>query len=164
MITGGGSGPGNGTISFRVTANSESRSRNARIRLRNTNGTGDDRCEIVQAAGPALALVTSLVWIGTLDVSGGAGQVIVDGMTGAFQERTALQSLAAAAGAHRIEALLVTGEGRPGTWRFKMAGTFVAGTLRPIAGDVLALTADVIVFRLTGRPGERVGFAFQTAP
>ena len=50
-----------------------------------------------------------------------------------------------------------------GSWRFAVAsGAIRPGTLRLVAGDVLATGADAVVFRLQGRPGERVVFTFET--
>ena len=67
-------------------------------------------------------------------------------------------------GENRIEAQLVQGSGRPGTWRFELGSTasFEAGSLRVIAGEVAQITGDAVVFRLKGQPGERVVFTFRT--
>jgi len=67
-------------------------------------------------------------------------------------------------GENRIEAQLVQGPDRAGTWRFELGPTasFEPGTLRVIAGDVVQVTADSVLFRLSGKAGERVVFAFKT--
>jgi hypothetical protein len=57
-----------------------------------------------------------------------------------------------------VEALIVTGAGRPTEWRFHVGS---AAELRLIAGPLAAATSDTLVFRLAGRPGERVVFALQ---
>jgi hypothetical protein len=35
------------------------------------------------------------------------------------------------------------------------------GTVRAIAGDVVQVGGDALVFRLRGRPGERIVFSFE---
>jgi hypothetical protein len=60
-----------------------------------------------------------------------------------------------------LEAELLAGRG-VGSWRFEIAGA-VPGSLRPVAGAVLLLTADAIAFRLEGKPGERVAFSYEVA-
>jgi hypothetical protein len=161
QITGGASGSGNGTISFRVSSNTEGRSRDARVRLRNTTGNTDARCEIEQS-GSGLTAAAHLVWTGHLGVAGAEGQVVVDGAFGAFQERLGQHGVPVAPGTHRVEATLLGGDGRPGTWRFELAGTFEPGSLRAVAGEAAAVGPDTIVFRLRGRPGERVVFSVTT--
>jgi hypothetical protein len=51
-----------------------------------------------------------------------------------------------------------------GSWRFELAGTegLQRGSLRVVAGDVALVTDEAIVFRLAGRPGERIVFTFRT--
>ena len=67
------------------------------------------------------------------------------------------------AGVNRVEAVLVRGSGRSGTWRFDFSGasTFKPGSLRVVAGTVAVITGDTVVFRLQGKPGERVVFTFE---
>jgi hypothetical protein len=99
-----------------------------------------------------------------LDVSGGSGQIMVNGSSVAFARPGRHGAVATGRrGENRVEALLVEGKGA-GTWRFELGGTagLEAGSLRVIAGDVAAVTGDAIVFRLAGRPGERVVFTFRT--
>ena len=62
-----------------------------------------------------------------------------------------------------MEALLVRGAGRPGTWRFEFEGqaALKLGSLRVVAGTVTLITGDAAIFRLQGKPGERVVFAFE---
>jgi hypothetical protein len=66
--------------------------------------------------------------------------------------------LAIPPGPARVEALLVTAAGRPGTWRFQLPSAVKPGSLRVVAGDVAAIAADTVTFRLAGRPGERIVF------
>jgi hypothetical protein len=60
-----------------------------------------------------------------------------------------------------VEGTVVDADGRPGTWRFQVVGGVRPGSLRVIAGTVVALSADEIVFRLSGKPGERVVWSFR---
>ena len=46
-----------------------------------------------------------------------------------------------------------------GTWRFEVPGAR-PGSLRALSGEPLSIAADAIVFRLRGRPAERVVFTF----
>jgi hypothetical protein len=103
----------------------------------------------------------SFSWASDLRVAGRA-QVVLNGADAFFAGagRT-VQTAMRRAGQNRIEAVLVEGDGRPGTWRFDLAGAGVrAGSLRVLAGDVLLAGSDEVVFRVRGRSGERVVFAF----
>jgi hypothetical protein len=77
-------------------------------------------------------------------------------------EGTSLQTTPLAPGTHRVEAQLVSAEGKAGTWRFAF-GRAPKG-LRPLAGRIESVTADSITFRLGGRSGERVVFTFEAEP
>jgi hypothetical protein len=170
QLAGATSGTGSGTVAFRVTANDDDDERDARIRLR--SGPGDSRCEVRQAAGgdgdgdaaspprdeprPARFVLRS-----ALDVGGGRAQIVLDGVTGVFLDGRSDRAFRLAGGAHRVEALVVNAEGRAGTWRFDLQG-IEPGTLRPLGGSVSSLGDGTIVFRLQGRPGERVAFGFRT--
>jgi len=106
-----------------------------------------------------------IAWASELDLDGGSGQVVVNGEAAAFASRG--RSAGAAVGrrgVNRIEAQVVEAAGRPGTWRFELGttGSLEAGSVRVIAGEVALVTESAIVFRLKGRPGERVVFAFRT--
>jgi hypothetical protein len=67
-------------------------------------------------------------------------------------------------GDNLVEALVVDGKGRPGTWRFELAGDVVPGSLRVEAGEVVQVMGDAIVFRMTGKAGERIAFRFRGRP
>jgi hypothetical protein len=105
------------------------------------------------------ALVTDL------EVPGGRGQVVVDGAQAFFPgPGTAPVSLALEPGAHRLEVTLVEATGRPGTWRFDLSSLGLEhGSLSVVAGEVAQIGPDTVVFRLKGRPGERLVFSFATA-
>jgi PKD repeat protein len=63
-------------------------------------------------------------------------------------------------GDNRLEAQLQAGAA--GTWRLELAGVqgLVRGSLRVLAGEVVSLGPDAVVFRLKGRAGERVSLGF----
>jgi hypothetical protein len=103
-------------------------------------------------------------WISDLAVPGGQGQVVLNG-TDAFFPSAGPSRVTAPVrpGSNRVEAVLVNANGRGGTWRFDLGGQGLkAGSLRVVAGEVVLATPDTVVFRLSGRPGERVVFAFRT--
>ena len=101
-------------------------------------------------------------WTSDLAVPEATGQVVVNGEQGAFQNAGhAEQSVQCLAGPNRLEAQIVSAPGRPGTWRFELGGAFEPGSLRPVAGEVLMLSDRAVVFRLSGKPGERMVLAFR---
>jgi hypothetical protein len=94
-------------------------------------------------------------WVSDLALPGARGQVVVDGAQALFPgSGTETFSAPVGPGAHRFEATLVDGPGRPGTWRFDLSALgVVAGSVRVVAGDVAQ----------KGRAGERVVFGFTVA-
>jgi hypothetical protein len=100
--------------------------------------------------------------VSELGVPGGAGQVVANGEAAFPRAGRTPFAVRAKPGENRIEATLV--EARSGgTWRFELGGMagYQPESLRVIAGDVVQLGADVVTFRLQGRPGERIVFAFR---
>jgi hypothetical protein len=63
-------------------------------------------------------------------------------------------------GDNRLEA--EAGAGAGGTWRVELGGVrgLERGSVRVLAGEVLSVGPDAVVFRLKGRAGERFGLAF----
>jgi PKD repeat protein len=63
-------------------------------------------------------------------------------------------------GDNRLEAQVQAGGA--GTWRLELTGVrgLEPGTLRVLAGEVVSVGPDAVVFRLKGRAGERVSLAF----
>jgi len=155
-IQGGKNGVGAGSVRFNVKKNNGS-ARTGRIRL---TGSGDARCEISQAGtlAPTLGRVS---WSSSLEIEDGRGRLSF-GAEGRVVPRGRAMGISAPRSGHNLlEAVLLTGRG-VGSWRFEIAGA-VPGSLRPVAGEVLLLTADAIVFRLEGKPGERVAFSYEVA-
>jgi uncharacterized repeat protein (TIGR02543 family) len=64
------------------------------------------------------------------------------------------------AGDNRLEAQVQAGAA--GTWRLELAGVrgLDRGSVRVLAGEVVSIGPDAVVFRLKGRAGERFGLAF----
>lgn len=154
------SGTGSGQIRFNLAANPFAPAREATIFLvQNTAAS----CTIRQSA----TLLTdtaapSVTFTSDLELAGGQGQVVVDGAAVSYQARgTQSGSLEARPGVHRIEAMVVSAAGTPGTWRFRLSGPLRPGSLRVIAGMVAMAGGDEVVFRLSGQPGERMLVSFR---
>lgn len=164
VITSGQSGQGNGTIGFRVNSSLELNQREGHINLAQD---GSARCVIRQAGVLGVAVDTDTATpslTSHLDVPNARGQVIFDGAHMSL-ERGSRRQLAPrpAVGRHRVEAVLVSAAGKPGTWGFEVVG-IRHGSLQVAAGTVVRLTGNSVVFRLDGRPGERIAFVFDTTP
>jgi hypothetical protein len=106
----------------------------------------------------------TVVWTSELTVPDGQGQVVGNERQVVFpgSGRDELR-LAARPGRNRIEAVLVSGgrDGEGGLWRFTLAsGGVRPGSLRVLVGDAVAIGPGMVAFRVRGRPGERVVFAF----
>ena len=69
-------------------------------------------------------------------------------------------TVAPRAGDNRIDAQVQAGAA--GTWRLELAGVagLEKGSLRVLAGEVVSVGPDAVVFRLKGRAGERMSLAF----
>jgi len=123
------------------------------------NNTGP--CASVEADAAFAKASSSATLVSELAVPGGAGQVVANGE--AVFPRAGRSPLAVRVrpGSNRVEATLV--EARSGgTWRFEVGAMsgYRLETLRVVAGEVVQLDAESVTFRLRGRPGERVVFAF----
>ena len=107
-------------------------------------------------------MASALTFTSELDVEGGRGQVVVDGSTVTFVSRGSQQgAIDATPGAHRVEATVVGAAGRPGTWRFRLVGPVAPGSVRVIAGAAVATGGEELVFRVSGKVGERILFVFR---
>jgi hypothetical protein len=99
--------------------------------------------------------------VSRLDAAGARAQATLNGMPLAPPAPgMSTWTIEPRAGDNRLEAQLA--EGATGTWRLELAGVpgLERGTLRVLAGEVVSLGADAVVFRLKGRSGERVVLAF----
>jgi hypothetical protein len=98
----------------------------------------------------------------TLGVRGGRGDVALNGSSVlAAREGEGRATLRPVQGDNLVEARLVEGTGA-GLWQFDLV-TGTAGqrrALRVVAGELAAVGPDFVTFRLSGRPGERVAFAW----
>jgi hypothetical protein len=116
------------------------------------------------AAGPSgNARASAASWVSELSVQGGRGQVVVDGTDAVFPAG-GVETFTAAAGpgTHRFEATLVASAGRPGSWRFDLTALrAVPGSLKVVAGEAAVAGSAAVVFRLGGKPGERVVFSVE---
>jgi len=106
-------------------------------------------------------------WVSQLEVPGGRGQLVLNGRQALFPGlgRSSLP-VRLEAGENRVEATLVQAQGKAGFWRFEPGAErgLAAGSLRVITGEVALVTPDAVVFRMKGRPGERVVFTFWVRP
>jgi hypothetical protein len=118
-------------------------------------------CDLRPASRAAAA--SAATWVSELSVDGGRGQVVVDGADAVFPAAGAETFTAAAGrGTHRFEATLVDSSGRPGSWRFDLTALgAVPGSLRVVAGEAAVAGSAAVVFRLKGKPGERVVFSVE---
>jgi hypothetical protein len=68
-------------------------------------------------------------------------------------------------GENQVEATLVEGRGA-GLWRFELGSVqgFRPESLRVVAGDAVQASGQTVAFRVLGRPGERMVFAFRIEP
>jgi hypothetical protein len=158
-LTTGQNGRGNGTIGFLVLANALG-GREGHVRL---NEDADARCVIRQAGvllAPAPAPVNTASWSSRLELPGGRGQITFHGALASAADGARAQAALVSPGRHRVEGVLLAAAARPGTWRFDLAGVR-PGSLRVVAGTAVAVTTGAVVFRLDGRAGERVAFAFE---
>jgi hypothetical protein len=111
--------------------------------------------------GPAEPGASMLRVRSTLLVRGGQGEVSTNGSTTRVAEGEAHIVVAEQSGDNVVEAWLREAKGE-GFWRFDVAGRepLSPGTLRVISGELVGVTAGSVVFRVSGRTGERVAFAW----
>jgi hypothetical protein len=105
----------------------------------------------------------ALSWISDLQVLQGRGQVVVDQRASEVRDGRQQVTMEAPAGDGQFEGTLTQAAGA-GSWRFELPdGIVEPGTLRAIEGKVESLTLNAVVFRLTGKRGERVAFVYRLA-
>lgn len=123
------------------------------------------------AAVTALVLLTTdgdeekpaTSWRSELAVPGGRGQVLLDGIP-VTRSGPGIESPShpLEPGVHRLEAVLLQGEGRSGSWLFDLSALDVLpGSLVVAAGAVEEMGTHHVRFRLGGEPGERVALTFR---
>jgi len=119
---------------------------------------GGDSC----AAAELVDGSNATVWTSELAVPEGRGQVILNGAHALFHGAGLSElRLPVRRGRNRVEALLVSGEGEGGLWRFTLAsGRLRVGSLRSVGGEVVAAGPGMVAFGVHGDPGERVVFTF----
>jgi hypothetical protein len=100
--------------------------------------------------------------ISRLSVEGGRGRVVLDGAQMVLvAPETQVLGGSWRPGPHRIEATLVAGDGRPGTWTFDLSSLpILPGSLALQSGDGVVEGSEAR-FRLLGRAGERVSLTFE---
>jgi hypothetical protein len=160
-ITGGASGTGTGTVRFLADKN-DGKAREGRIRLREARSA---QCLVLQAADTFQAAEESVSVASELLLAGGEGQMVLNGLSAWF-EGTGRRELVARArrGENRIEATVAFATSAPGTWRLDLHGAIRPGSLRVLAGEVLSITPESVVFRVQGRAGERLVLLFHSGP
>jgi hypothetical protein len=124
------------------------------------NNTGP--CATPDPGAPPDASAPSAAVVSELGVPGGAGQVVANGEAAFPRAGRSPRAVRLRAGENTVEATLV--EARSGgTWRFDLGSLsgFRPDTLRVVAGDVVQMAGGSVTFRLQGRPGERIVFAFR---
>ena len=100
-------------------------------------------------------------WLSDLDLTGSEAQVVVNGRELHYVKQGHLGGQVNTLDEwNRIEGQLVRAGQASGTWRFELSGGFRSGSLRVIAGEVLQLDDQAVVFRRNGHEGERVVFGF----
>ena len=97
--------------------------------------------------------------------SGASAQVVVNGSTAVYARAGRSHGTAVGRpGLNRLEMQLVQGSG-PGqvTFDLRSMPSLVPGSLRVVAGEMLAVSDTAITFRLKGTSGERVVFTVEAA-
>jgi hypothetical protein len=116
-------------------------------------------------SNPSFNGFSRVTWRSDLGLTSATGQVVVNGTNASFPSSGQSQAVAEVkrGAENRIEAQVVSSNGAAGTWRFELLTreSFVPGSLRVIAGEVTSVSENAITFRLSGKPGDRVVFAFR---
>ena len=101
-------------------------------------------------------------WTSDLKLEGGGGTLVLDDQARAVPAGVSFGEHAAVPGGHRVEFRLERG-GRAGLWRFapRDPAAWDPSTLHVLAGEIVSMGRDGIVFRLKGQPGESIRFTFE---
>lgn len=128
------------------------------VDVANSGGLG-----LSSTSGPRMSRAGSVAWTSDLRVREGAGHLVLNARPlGILRGGPGAGIAETRPGENLLEAELFETSG-PGTWRFDVQGPIEPGSLRPVTGDVVAISERSITFRLAGRPGERVRFVFRAA-
>src|SRR6185436_12521196 len=122
----------------------------------------DALVSVVNPGPPASAASVSLS--SELAAETATGQIVVNGAAAVMPCRgRTFFAAPVQAGVNRVEATLVEGSGRPGTWRFELGvdERIEPGSLRVVAGEVALVTESSVTFQLRGQAGERLAFTFR---
>jgi hypothetical protein len=106
---------------------------------------------------------STVLWSSDLKVEGARLQVILNGSAASYPANgRSSGTVRLKDGENRVEATVVDGAGKAGTWRIELLGSesLQAGSIRVLAGEVESIAATAVTFRLKGTPGERVAFTF----
>jgi len=101
--------------------------------------------------------------VSELAVLGGNGQVVVDGSAVFVRDGRSPVMVRGGSRRTRVEATLVAARAG-GSWRFDLGGMtgVQPESIQVVAGDVVQVAGGALVFRVQGRPGERIVFSFVT--
>jgi hypothetical protein len=101
---------------------------------------------------------TAVDWSSDLSLEGRL-QMVLDGTVSVAGRGRTFGRLPNHSEETRVEATVVEAAGKPGLWRFDLAGGDAAATrIRVVTGDVVSVTGSSVTFRLQGKAGERVAF------
>ncbi len=126
------------------------------------NNTGNpSACPVPDPGLGGLPAPASGAWLSELRVPRGAAQVVFNGEAAFPREGRSALAARVERGRNRVEGTLVEGAG-PGEWRFELGALpgLRADSVQVVAGEVIQVGGGSVVFRLRGRPGERVVFSF----
>ncbi len=154
------SGTGSGSVSFSVAPLQLVGTRSAAIRAQQDVGAV---CNVTQHGLLGVRPPeTPPTLQSRLELPGGRAQIVLNGSAVVFQQDSVPARIdGSRQGASWVEGTVVTADGRPGTWRFDLSSGGEPGTLRVVAGQASLVTPSSIVFRLSGKSGERIVFAFR---
>jgi hypothetical protein len=120
-------------------------------------------CDYFYSPAPPMAAAVLASVRTSMEALGARGRVMVDGVGLTPVEPGAIRQVTfSPRGEHLVEAVVDAGRS-PGLWRFDLGEAAVAdGTLRVLSGEVVGMSPGSVVFRITGKAGERISFSFVT--
>src|SRR5262249_11002877 len=114
--------------------------------------------------GPGQPSKSATLLSSDLRLPGGVGHLLLNGR--GMQSVVGLTRIRVSSATieNLVEGVVAGGKGQEGTWRFEISGDSAVGVLSVETGNVVQVAGHVVVFRLSGTPGERVAFRFATKP